>query len=383
MEVYLVGGAVRDELLGYPTEEYDYVVVGATPEKMLSLGYTPVGKDFPVFLHPETKDEYALARTERKSGHGYLGFTFNTAPDITLEEDLVRRDLTINAIAKSEDGNYIDPYRGQEDLKAKTLRHVSDAFREDPVRILRTARFAARYHHLGFSIADETLALMTAMVNEGEANHLVIERIWKEFSRALGEKSPEVFINYLDRCGALQVISPEIAQYISAQPSALENLKQASQLTENINARLACLLKTVTPNSSGNTAPLIFAQLGAPKETRELVSLVIRHYSEYKRVLAASAEDIFQLFSAIDALRRNERFENFIEICEIALTIDEDNLSDKATSKTEQNRFLREALRTVLDVSAQQFLEAGLKGHELGNAIQQARIERLKQLKRQ
>lgn len=209
MKIYLVGGAVRDELLGIPYHEKDWVVVGATAEEMLAKGYRQVGKDFPVFLHPKTNEEYALARTERKVSKGYTGFTFNAAPEVTLEEDLQRRDLTINAIAKAEDGTIIDPFHGREDLQNKILRHVSPAFSEDPVRILRIARFAARYGD--FTIAPETLALMKQMVVSGEVDALVPERVWKEWQRALSEKHPEKFFEVLAACGAMAILFPEIS----------------------------------------------------------------------------------------------------------------------------------------------------------------------------
>lgn len=212
MRIYLVGGAVRDKLLHRPVNERDWVVVGADEKQMLTHGFKPVGRDFPVFLHPDTGDEYALARTERKSGHGYGGFSVNAASNITLEEDLLRRDLTINAIAESSDGKLIDPYGGQKDLQARVLRHVSPAFAEDPLRILRVARFAARYHHLGFAIAPETVELMRQMVEAGEIEYLVAERIWKEVSRALTEPDPDIFIRVLRECGALPVFLPELEQ---------------------------------------------------------------------------------------------------------------------------------------------------------------------------
>src|SRR6056297_1272876 len=210
MQTYLVGGAVRDELLGVPFHERDWVVVGATPQDLLDQGFTPVGKDFPVFLHPETKEEYALARTERKQGHGYTGFAVHFEPSVTLEEDLRRRDLTINAIARRPDGTLIDPYGGRRDLEQRVLRHVSPAFVEDPLRVLRTARFAARYKHLGFRIAPETLALMGEIVAQGELEHLPAERVWTETEKALGEADPTAFIAVLKACGALAALAPEL-----------------------------------------------------------------------------------------------------------------------------------------------------------------------------
>ena len=210
MQIYLVGGAVRDKLLGRPVADRDHVVVGATPEEMLRLGFKPVGRDFPVFLHPKTREEHALARTERKSGRGYHGFVFDTDAGVTLEQDLERRDLTINAMAEDAEGRLVDPYGGARDLEARVLRHVSPAFAEDPVRVLRVARFAARYAPLGFRIADETLALMRAMVDAGEVEHLVAERVWAETRKALGEPEPSAFLKALRACGALRVLFPEV-----------------------------------------------------------------------------------------------------------------------------------------------------------------------------
>ncbi|HIN68977.1 MAG TPA: multifunctional CCA tRNA nucleotidyl transferase/2'3'-cyclic phosphodiesterase/2'nucleotidase/phosphatase, partial [Methylococcales bacterium] len=210
METYLVGGAVRDKLLNYPFTEKDWVVIGESPESMIAQKFIPVGKDFPVFLHPKTREEYALARTERKTAPGYTGFNFHTTPDVTLEQDLIRRDLTINAIALSASGQLIDPYGGQRDLERRILRHVSPAFNEDPVRILRISRFAARYAHLGFQIADETHLLMQQMVQQGEISHLVPERVWTEMHKALTEDQPSCFFKTLKNCGALAVIFPEI-----------------------------------------------------------------------------------------------------------------------------------------------------------------------------
>ncbi len=373
MQVYLVGGAVRDELLGYPTSEFDYVVVGATPEEMKSKGFSPVGKDFPVFLHPKTKDEYALARTERKSGHGYLGFTFNAAPDITLEQDLIRRDLTINAIAKSESGKFTDPYGGQSDIEHKTLRHVSEAFREDPVRILRTARFAARYHHLGFSIADETLALMKTMVENGEANHLVSERVWKEFSRAFTERHPEVFLQVLFECGALRVVAPEL-EAPSQNAATIAALQTSCAQSKNINIRIAALFHELASTNNQDRKELVttfFDRISAPKETRELVILVVRHSDIFSSALELSAEQLLTLFSSCDAIRRRERFENFLLSCK-ALHISQE---DKPYPQMD---YLLSGLSEVKNMDIQSLLSQGLKGKELGDAITIQRIERLK-----
>jgi len=263
MHVFLVGGAVRDILLNIPSPDRDWVVVGGTPDKMVAAGFKPVGKDFPVFLHPQTNEEYALARQERKTGKGYKGFTFHTSPDITLEEDLLRRDLTINAIAQSAEGEFLDPFNGQQDIHDKILRHVSPAFAEDPVRVLRVARFAARFHHLGFRIAAETYALMQSIVASGEIDHLVQERVWKEFSRALSEQSPSVFIEVLRDCGALKRLMPELDMLFGIpQPEkhhpeidtglhSLLSLDRCAQLTPSAEARFAALIhdlgKGLTP----------------------------------------------------------------------------------------------------------------------------------------
>ncbi|KAF7276680.1 hypothetical protein GWI33_009926, partial [Rhynchophorus ferrugineus] len=264
MQIYLVGGAVRDHLLQYPTTEQDYVVVGATPEQLIQRGFQPVGKDFPVFLHPETKDEYALARTERKNGHGYQGFDFFTSPEITLEQDLYRRDLTINAMAMNDDGQIFDPYGGQHDLNNRILRHVSPAFIEDPLRVLRVARFAARYHGYGFKIANATLQLMQEISQSGELQHLSAERIWKETVRALAEQHAEVYFQVLKDCGALKALFPEInalfgvpqrAEYhpeIDCGIHTLMSLQQACQQNFKVIVRFAVLChdlgKALTPS---------------------------------------------------------------------------------------------------------------------------------------
>ncbi|MGY8851062.1 MAG: multifunctional CCA addition/repair protein, partial [Pseudomonadales bacterium] len=254
MKIYRVGGAVRDKLLDYPSDENDWVVVGSSPEEMVELGYQPVGQDFPVFINTKSGEEYALARTERKSGHGYQGFAFHTAPDVSLEDDLIRRDLTINAMAEGHDGSIIDPHGGQQDLANKVLRHVSDAFTEDPLRVLRVARFAARYHHLGFSIAAETLQLMTEISASGELQHLVAERVWKETDRALCERSPDIYIQVLRDCGALALLFPEVeklfgvAQRADYHPEVdtgihiLMSLQQAARLSDSSPIRFSVLV---------------------------------------------------------------------------------------------------------------------------------------------
>ncbi|HRG49893.1 MAG TPA: multifunctional CCA addition/repair protein, partial [Pseudomonadales bacterium] len=343
METYLVGGAVRDQLLGLPVHERDWVVTNATPEQMLAQGYTPVGKDFPVFLHPETHEEYALARTERKTAPGYHGFIFHADPSVTLEQDLYRRDLTINAIAQDSDGKLFDPYGGQKDLQQKILRHVSSAFAEDPVRILRLARFAARFHHLGFSISDETLALMRNMVASGEVSALTAERVWRECERALGERNPQVFFAVLRQCGALAVIFPEVDALFGVPQSpqhhpeidtgihTLMALEQCAKLTDNTQARFATLChdlgKALTPTDvlprhighEGKSKPLVLAlceRLGAPTEYRDLAVLTAVYHTHCHRALTLRATTLLELFENLDLFRRPQRLEPFLMACE-------------------------------------------------------------------
>ena len=295
MKAYIVGGAVRDELLGLPVKERDYVVVGATPEEMERQGFKPVGKDFPVFLHPRTREEYALARTERKSGRGYKGFKVYASPEVTLEQDLKRRDLTINAIAKAEDGTLVDPFHGEKDLRDGVLRHVSDAFAEDPVRILRVARFAARF---GFRVADETLKLMKRMVASGEVDTLVAERVWQEFSKGLAEPHPELMFDVLKRCGALRKIFPELKRW-------------PKKFSGSVPVRFALLawpLEEAGVNALGK-------RLRAPNDVRELALTASRS----KELLKSKApEKLLDLLKRADALRRPERFGELLEAARLA-----------------------------------------------------------------
>ncbi len=341
--VYLVGGAVRDELLGLPVIDKDWVVVGATPETMLAQGFITVGKDFPVFLHPQTKEEYALARTERKTKPGYHGFQFHASPEVTLEQDLIRRDLTINAIAKNAQGQIIDPFNGQQDLDRKLLRHVSSAFIEDPVRILRIARFAARFAHSGFTIADETMALMQQMVARGEVNALIAERIFKEFNRALLEKSPEVFIQVLRDCGTLKVIFPEIDRLFGIPNPALWHpeidtgihtlmvLQQCARLSEDASVRFAALChdlgkaktpKNLWPSHKGHekagiaVIKTLCKRLKTPKSWCELACLSSEFHLHCHRLMEMKAETIVKTLEKVDAFRRPERFEQFLITCE-------------------------------------------------------------------
>ncbi len=344
LQTYLVGGAVRDRLLGREGSDRDHVVVGATPERMLALGFRPVGRDFPVFLHPETHEEYALARTERKSGRGYHGFTFLADPSVTLEEDLARRDLTINAIAEHTDGTLVDPYGGMRDIESRVLRHVSPAFAEDPVRILRIARFAARFTPLGFTIAEETLQLMRKMVADGEVDHLVPERVWAEMQRALAEPAPQAFVSTLRSCGALARLLPEVdALYgVPQRPEFHPEIDTGVHLEMVLGqaARLApgnalvgyCALvhdlgKGVTeaellPRHHGHDAagvPLVEAvsqRLKVPTEYARVARLVCRWHLLAHTALTLKAATVLSLFDRLDAFRRPSTLEAFLLACE-------------------------------------------------------------------
>ncbi|MFK8049024.1 MAG: multifunctional CCA addition/repair protein [Halioglobus sp.] len=397
MEIYLVGGAVRDELLGHPVTDRDWVVVGARPEELLNQGFQQVGKDFPVFLHPDTKDEYALARVERKQGHGYTGFSVDCDPTVTLEEDLLRRDLTVNAIARNTEGELIDPYGGQRDLEAKTLRHISDAFVEDPLRVLRTARYAARYAHLGFSVAPETIALMAQIVSDGELEHLPTERVWVEMERALGERNPDVFVQVLRDCGALQSLLPEVeALFGVPQPTehhpeidtgvhVLMALQLAAATEKSTPVRFAVLMhdlgKGTTPEKEwprhiahehrGVTlVARVCDRLAVPNHHRELALLVCEQHTNCHRALELRGKTIMKLLESADAVRRPERFEEFLLACECdakgRLGLDE--------RVYPQSDYLRKALNLALEVTAATFIEKGIKGKELGEAIKSERI---------
>ena len=308
MKVYKVGGAVRDELLGLPVKDRDHVVVGATPEEMERLGYRPVGKDFPVFLHPRTQEEYALARTERKTGRGYKGFTVYTTPDVTLEDDLARRDLTINAIAKDEStGDLIDPFNGIADLKAGVLRHVSPAFAEDPVRILRVARFAARF---AFRIAPETFELMRRMVADGEADALVPERVWQEFAKGLLEPAPRRMFDALAACGALERVLPEWRRLDG--PRALGALDRAASLGFPLPVRFAALFA----GGPVDAADAASARLRAPADCRDLAVLAARWGERVRGARQLDAEELVELLERADAFRRPERFGSLVDACE-------------------------------------------------------------------
>ena len=318
MKTYAVGGSVRDELLGLPVQDRDHVVVGAAPEEMARRGFRPVGADFPVFLHPQTHEEYALARTERKTAPGYKGFTFHAAPDVSLEDDLRRRDLTINAMAKSEDGTLIDPYGGERDLRAGVLRHVSEAFAEDPVRILRVARFAARFR---FAVAPETMALMRRMVAAGEADALVAERVWLELSRGLMEKAPSRMIAVLRECGALGRIIPEIDRTL-ARPEVPDRLAARLDRAAAQGYGLAVRFALLALDLKADAAAALAERVNAPGDCRDLAVAAIRERELLARGDRLDAASLLDLLERADAFRRPERLERLLEVAECAALAD-------------------------------------------------------------
>jgi tRNA nucleotidyltransferase (CCA-adding enzyme) len=402
MEVYLVGGAVRDRLLGLPARERDWVVVGATPQTLLDLGYRQVGKDFPVFLHPETREEYALARTERKIGPGYHGFEFDTGEAVTLEEDLARRDLTINAIARSNDGTLIDPFGGQADLAARKLRHISTAFGEDPVRVARIARFAARFAPLGFTVADETRALMQTMTESGELANLRPERLWRELERALGEPAPQTFIATLRSCGALRILLPEVdCLYGVPQPARWHPevdtgihvelvLEQAAALSPKAEVRFAALThdlgkgttpREIWPKHSGHeqrSVELIdelTKRLPIPKRFVRLARHVARYHGQVHRVDELRAGTALKLLEATDGLRRPDDFEDFLLACEA----DARGRTGLERDPYPQADRLRAALAAATRVTSKD-VSPTKAGPEMGAALHQLRVAAIKQL---
>ncbi len=405
MQVYLVGGAVRDHLLGHPYHEKDYVVVGATPAQMLDLGYQPVGKDFPVFLHPQTKEEYALARTERKSGSGYHGFEFHTDVSVTLEQDLIRRDLTINAMAMDDAGQVYDPYGGQQDLENRILRHVSDAFVEDPLRVLRIARFAARYTSAGFVIADETLALMQRLTESGELNALTPERVWKETSRALSERHADVYFEVLRQCGALKVLFPEIdALYgIPQRPEyhpeidcgihTMMSLQQACRQNYSLDVRFAVLVhdlgKALTPveelprhimHEERGIKPVneLCDRLKVPTYTKQLALAVCKEHLKCHQAFNLKPGTLWRLLQRLDVLRRPERVEAFVQACECD-SRGRLGLEDRAYP---QAQYVLDAMQTVRAIKAQD-LPADIQGPDIGEMLIERRIQALGELKAQ
>ncbi len=404
MEVYLVGGAVRDEQLGLPVKERDWCVVGATPDELLSKGYRQVGKGFPVFLHPETNEEYALARTERKTGAGYHGFEFQTSPDVTLEADLSRRDLTINAMARDADANLIDPFDGMADLEHRVLRHISDAFSEDPVRILRTAKFKARFAGLGFELAGETLDLMEQMVSDGEADSLQTDRVWQETEAALAGPNPHLYFQVLRDCGALAVVFPELdALFGVPQPPqwhpeidcglhALMVLEQSAKLSDDIAVRFAALVhdlgkattaKENLPSHPGHERRSVTLvnkmskRLPVPRACRELGVLVAEYHAHCHRAFELRPQTILKLLKEIDAFRRPERFRKFLLACE-ADARGRTGFEDKPYP---QAAYLERAGKEAGRVKADQAADTATNGAAIGADIDKKRLEAIKKVK--
>jgi tRNA nucleotidyltransferase (CCA-adding enzyme) len=415
MQVFVVGGAVRDALMGQSVNDRDWVVVGSTPEAMTAQGYVPVGKDFPVFLHPQTREEYALARTERKTARGYKGFAVQADPSVTLEEDLARRDLTVNAMAVPEalahaapdqwTGQIVDPYDGQADLKNKVLRHVTEAFAEDPVRILRVARFAARF--ADFSVADETLALMRQMVEDGEVDHLVPERVWQELAKGLMSDKPSRMFEVLRACGALQVLLPELdrlwgvpqrAEYhpeVDTGVHMMLVMDMAAQLNAPLSVRVACLMhdlgKGTTPadvlprhiGHEGRSVKLlqkVCDRLRVPTDCKELAEVVAREHGNIHRSADLNAEAVMRLLERCDAIRQAERFARVLQACEC----DARGRLGFAEAAYPQAERLLQAQQAALSVEtapiAQAAAQAGLKGPQIGERITQARVQAIRNL---
>jgi tRNA nucleotidyltransferase (CCA-adding enzyme) len=401
MQVYLVGGAVRDRLLGRPVKERDWVVVGASPAELERQGYVPVGREFPVFLHPQTHEEYALARLERKVAPGYRGFTTEFSPDVTLEEDLRRRDLTINAMAETPSGDIVDPYGGRRDLEARLLRHVSDSFIEDPVRVLRVARFAARYAELGFHVAVETVALMRRMTDSGELTALVPERVWQETERALGESRPDVFFETLRECGALQVIFPELAAlYGVPQPPrwhpevdtglhVMLALRYSACSGASTAVRFAVLMhdlgKALTvperwPSHRGHEeagVPVIealCARLKVPNGFRDLAVLTARHHAVVHRAAELRPATVLKLLESTDAFRRPERFEEMLAACEA----DARGRTGLEAQPYPQRDSLRRARAAAAAVTLDENEREGLAGPAVGEKIREKRLAAIK-----
>ena len=404
MKVYLVGGAVRDERLGLPVKERDWCVVGSTPDSLIDQGFKPVGKDFPVFLHPDSGEEYALARTERKIDPGYHGFTFHTSEDVTIEDDLRRRDLTVNAMALDDDGTLVDPHGGMADLESRVLRHVSDAFVEDPVRILRVAKFAARFAALGFTVAPDTLNLMSRMVRDGEVNALVADRVWKETEAALSADDPQVFFETLRQCGALRVLYPEIdrlfgvpqvAKWHPEIDSGLHTmmvLEQAGKLSPEADVRFAALMhdvgkattdKNKLPSHHGHELRSVglikkmSERYPVPSACRDLALLVAEFHGHCHRAFELRASTILRVLQKADAFRRPERFEKFIVACEA----DARGRTGFEERDYPQADYLRQAAACAANVSAVDCVKTGFSGEEIKEAIEIARLTALRNFK--
>ncbi|WED21473.1 multifunctional CCA addition/repair protein [Vibrio sp. JC009] len=397
MQIYLVGGAVRDQLLGIKSHDKDWMVVGSTPEQMLELGYQAVGKDFPVFLHPKTKQEYALARTERKTAAGYTGFECHFSQDVTLEEDLIRRDLTINAMAMDENGKLYDPYRGKQDLDERILRHVSDAFVEDPLRVLRVARFAAKLAHLGFSIAPETISLMKQIVDSGELEHLTAERVWQEWHKSLLTENPQTFLSVLKECGALKVVLPEIEQLFGVPQTkkwhpeidtgihTLMVARQAAKLSDSPLIRFAAqthdLGKGVTPKEEwpshkmheSRGLPLIKAlceRVRAPNDYKELALAVCAQHSNVHRAEELRPATFLKIFNKLDVWRKPEKLEQVLLCC----LADHRGRKGLESQPYPQKELFEKAFEAALSVDVQDVISDGFKGKGIRDEMERRRL---------
>ncbi|GHX33490.1 tRNA nucleotidyltransferase [Vibrio cholerae] len=403
MQIYLVGGAVRDQLLQLPVYDRDWVVVGSSPQAMLAAGFQAVGKDFPVFLHPKSKEEHALARTERKTGVGYTGFACHYAPDVTLEDDLLRRDLTINAMAQDNSGQLIDPYGGQRDLAAKVLRHVSPAFVEDPLRVLRVARFAAKLHHLGFTVAEETMQLMAKIAQSGELQHLTAERVWQEWHKSLSTHHPEVFLQVLRDCGALAVVLPEIDRLFGVpQPEkwhpeidtgihTLMVAKQAAQLSDSLPVRFAAqvhdLGKGVTPPSEWpshklhchtglNIIESLCERIRVPNEFRDLALAVCAQHSNIHRADELKPATKLKVLGLLDVWRKPERLEQVLLCCEAD---HRGRLGLESEPYPQREIFLR-AYQAALGVAVQAVIADGFQGKQIKEELDKRRVSAIEDL---
>lgn len=408
MDIYLVGGAVRDQLLGLPVKDRDFLVVGATAEQLLAQDFQQVGADFPVFLHPETKEEYALARQERKQGKGYNGFICDFSPTVTLEQDLIRRDLTINAIAQDEAGKIFDPYGGVQDLENRILRHISPAFSEDPLRVLRVARFAARFHTFGFTIADETLALMQELSSSGELENLTAERIWLETAKAFAEESPQVYFNVLRQVGALKVLFPEIDKLFGVpQPPqhhpeidsgihTLMVLKQAKQLAKNAENPTALLFSAICHDLGKGLTPTdilphhyghevkgikptrnLANRLKVPSEIKEFAVLVTEYHTHCHKMAELRPETVIKLFNALDVWRKPQRFFDFLLACEA----DAKGRLGFENREYSQAELAKKYYQAAMQVDVQQVIQDGFEKQGIKEEMNKRRAYAVKKLK--
>ncbi|MFB9217708.1 multifunctional CCA addition/repair protein [Vibrio sinaloensis] len=402
MQRYLVGGAVRDQLLNIAVYDRDWVVVGATPEQLAKQGFTAVGKDFPVFLHPQTKEEHALARTERKTGSGYTGFECYFAADVTLEEDLMRRDLTINAMAQDDTGHIVDPYQGQQDLHDRILRHVSDAFVEDPLRVLRVARFAAKLHHLGFTVANETMELMRTIADSGELRHLTAERVWQEWHKSLSTQSPQVFLSILRECGALKVVLPELdALFGVPQPEkwhpeidtgihTLMVAEQAARLSDSLPVRFASqvhdLGKGITPESEWPSHKMhchtglklikkLCDRVRVPNEYRDLALMVCEQHSNIHRAAELRPETKLKVLNKFDVWRKPDRLQDILICC----MADSRGRTGFEEIEYPQKNIFEQAYQAALLVNVQDIIKDGFKGADIRIEMEKRRVEAIRE----